>query len=180
MFPWTVTQLAYLVFNLGLFYLVSQGTHVHSRPGDKHQTEGETGHTGSGFWFSNVSLPGSGLASHCAVPYLCKAPTSSSCLAEVHIMQCWAKTFPAVNKTDPRQDFLALSDCRATAEQSLSPSSAWAPSSPFLTPPLGPFNIIWEIIFQNMAVLSCFLVVKLHSEAGLKKKAAVSLPYLMM
>lgn len=180
MFPWTVTQLAYLLFNLGLFCFVSLSTRVHTRTGDKHQTEGETGHVGSGFWLSSVILLGFGLPSLCTERYLYKAPTSSSCLAVVHITQCWTKRFPALNKTDPHQDFLALSDCRATAERSLSPSSARAPWSPFFTPPRSPFNVVWEIIFQNMAVLSCFLAVELHSEAALKKTAAVSLHYLML
>lgn len=138
------------------------------------------GHVGSGFWLSSISLPGSHLPSHCAEQHLYKVPTSSSCLAEVHVMQCWTKRFPSVDRTDPCQDFLASSGCRATAEWSLSPSSVWAPWSPFLTPPLSSFNVVWEIIFQNMVFLSCFLAVKLRSQAGLKKKAAVSLHYLTL
>lgn len=144
-----------------------------------NQSESEIRHVGSGFWLSSISLPDACQPSHGTEWYLYKAPTSSHCFDKVHIMRCWTKIFPTVNKTDPCQDFLALSDCRATAEGSLSPFSAWAPSSRFLTPPFGPFNVVWEI-FQNMAALSCLLAVKLLSEAELKKQAAVSLHYLTL
>ena len=153
-----MTLLAYLVFNLDFFCVVSQGLCVPSWPGDKYHTENEMEHVDSGFQLSSIRLPCSHLSSHCTEGYLYKAPTSSSCFAEVHIMQCWTKICPSVNKTCPCQDFLAWSDGRATAERSLSPSRAWATWQPFLTPPHGPFSVVWKQYFTTWLFFLIFLL----------------------
>lgn len=109
-------------------------------------------------------------------------PRGSSHFAEVLIMQCLMKMLPSVNITYTYQDLLASSDCKAPAEQSPSTCSAWTPWSPSLIPPLSPFNIVWKLLFQSIAVLPCFISVKLSNRAGLKKKEkpAVSLYYLLL
>lgn len=126
------------------------------------------GHIGIGFCFSRAIFTGyvimvqNGITTRLLQQMAVALPKPT--------LLCWTERFPAVNRSGPCQDFLASCDCRATPEQSLFPWSSWTLESSFLTLPFDSLSVVWETILQIMVFPSCFLAVKLHSEAGLKRK----------